>query len=607
VWSTKRLFVSLAVVALVLAGLAMQRGVALVDAAPSPPFTQCPAVGADPSCKLLIYIDNTGAVVLNNTALGPYDGIEDTLIGVQNDSGITITGFDISGSNIFGLDGDGLCNVSPRPSGCPFGPTGYEGPGTSFTIANASNGAVHFTGGLGTGNSAYFSLEEPLTGQDICIPQGKLTYTGATADQYNDPFSASATLTNSCTHAAISGGSVSFKLDGDGSCTATTNASGQASCPVTPGVAAGSSTLTISYAGLSGSILASSITSPLTVTLEDAALTYTGATGGHYNDPFKASAQLVDPADPTENESSDTPVAGKTVSFTLNGTDTCSATTDATGVAACNITPTEAAGTYTLAVSFAGDGYYQPAKASPSFTVTLEDSAITSTTSLQVIAQGGKATLAATLTEPADPTEGETVATSIAGYPVTLTLGSGAGSQSCTATTDATGVATCTISPVTVGVGYQTVTDSFVDKTGHYQPATNTQKALVFAFAPGGGAFVIGDVSNKPNAAVTFWGAQWSMLNVLSGGAAPSAFKGYALNPAIPSCGASWSTDPGNSAPPPSGPLPAYMGVIVSSSTTQSGSQISGNTAHIVVVQTDTGYDPNAGHAGTGTVVATFC
>ena len=103
--------------------------------------------------------------------------------------------------------------------------------------------------------------------------------------------------------------------------------------------------------------------------------------------------------------------------------------------------------------------------------------------------------------------------------------------------------------------------------------------------------------------AVTFWGAQWSKRNVLTGGTAPAAFKGFALNPTTPSCGTAWTTDPGNSAPPPPA-LPAYIAVIVTSTVTQAGSQISGNTAHIVIVKTNTGYDPNAGHAGTGTVVA---
>src|SRR5207247_3363167 len=107
--------------------------------------------------------------------------------------------------------------------------------------------------------------------------------------------------------------------------------------------------------------------------------------------------------------------------------------------------------------------------------------------------------------------------------------------------------------------------------------------------------------------AFTFWGAQWSTLNTLSGGPAPSSFKGFALSPATPSCGTDWSTDPGNSASPPAGPLPAFIGVIVTSSSSQSGSQISGNAVHMVVVQTDPGYRPALGHAATGSVVAEVC
>ncbi|MHB8641360.1 MAG: Ig-like domain-containing protein [Gaiellaceae bacterium] len=151
--------------------------------------------------------------------------------------------------------------------------------------------------------------------------------------------------------------------------------------------------------------------------------------------------------------------------------------------------------------------------------------------------------------------------------------------------------------------GTYTVTTTVTDDGG--STTSTSCSVLVYAGAPGGGAFVIGDKSTTGT--VTFWGAQWWKLNSLSGGAAPAAFKGYALNPSAPSCGVTWSTDPGNSAPPPAGPLPAFMAVIVSSSISKSGSQISGNTPHIVVVQTNAGYDANPGHAGTGTVVATIC
>ena len=145
------------------------------------------------------------------------------------------------------------------------------------------------------------------------------------------------------------------------------------------------------------------------------------------------------------------------------------------------------------------------------------------------------------------------------------------------------------------------------DVGGSTADTTSPCTILVFAFAPGGGSFAIGDNNRANGTAVTFWGAQWAKQNSLSGGGAPSSFKGFAINPATPTCNTGWNTDPGNSSSPPAGPLPAFMGVIAAGSAGQSGSQISGTTPHIVVVQTAGGYAPNPGHAGTGTVVAQAC
>lgn len=154
--------------------------------------------------------------------------------------------------------------------------------------------------------------------------------------------------------------------------------------------------------------------------------------------------------------------------------------------------------------------------------------------------------------------------------------------------------------------GYYDVSVHVDDVGGSSADATKCTM-LIFAFAPGSGSFVIGDGSSGIGNTVTFWGAQWAGLNVLTGGAAPAAFKGYAKSPATPTCRDTWTTDPGNSAPPPAGPLPAFMGVISADSAVKNGSQISGTTPHIVVVQTNPGYAPNPGHAGTGVVVAQVC
>lgn len=153
--------------------------------------------------------------------------------------------------------------------------------------------------------------------------------------------------------------------------------------------------------------------------------------------------------------------------------------------------------------------------------------------------------------------------------------------------------------------GTFTITTLIKDDGG--STATTSCSVLVFATSAGGN-FVIGDGNSTVGTHVTFWGAQWAKLNNLSGGAAPAAFKGFSNKPnAAPTCGTNWSTRPGNSSRPPAGPLPAFMAVIVASSIKQAGSTISGDTAHVVVVQTNHGYAPNPGHAGTGKVVATVC
>jgi len=73
-----------------------------------------------------------------------------------------------------------------------------------------------------------------------------------------------------------------------------------------------------------------------------------------------------------------------------------------------------------------------------------------------------------------------------------------------------------------------------------------------------------------------------------------------------PSCGTTFSTRPGNSTPP-TAVVPSYMGVLVASSVTKSGSTINGSWGSIVVVKIDAGYAPNPGHPEVGKIVATFC
>jgi hypothetical protein len=154
-------------------------------------------------------------------------------------------------------------------------------------------------------------------------------------------------------------------------------------------------------------------------------------------------------------------------------------------------------------------------------------------------------------------------------------------------------------------VGRFTIATSIHDVGG--SAASTSCSTIGFAFAPGGGSFAIGSQHAAMGDRVMFWGAQWMQHNLAGAGKDLRSFKGFASSPRTPDCGVNWTTAPGNSPPPPSGPLPRFMGVIVTSSVHKSGSAISGNTIHIVVIEVSPGYASNPGHAGMGTVVAQVC
>lgn len=132
----------------------------------SPPFDECPPIGGDTSCSVLILVAANGqTTLLNDPSQGAYDGTDDTTVGVLNQSLASVPSFSVSGSGIFDFDGDGLCADSLAPAGCPFGSTGYEGPGTVLNAApgTVDSGSVSFPGGLPPGGSTYFSLEGAAT------------------------------------------------------------------------------------------------------------------------------------------------------------------------------------------------------------------------------------------------------------------------------------------------------------------------------------------------------------------------------------------------------------------------------------------------------------
>jgi hypothetical protein len=222
-----------------------------------------------------------------------------------------------------------------------------------------------------------------------------------------------------------------------------------------------------------------------------------------------------------------------------------------------------------------------------------------------LLANGGPATLSAVVTDITPPVPSPVPP--VVGRPVLLTLGQGATAQSCTGTLQSDGSVHCQIAVVNQPLGPGNPLTATFAGDDTYLPSSDQKSALIFAW-PGSGNFVLGDRSAATGTAVDFWGAQWNKDNSLSGGTPPSQFKGFEDQPGTtpPACGTTWTTDPGNSSAPPAG-VPAFMGVIVSSSITANGSTLSGNIPKIVIVQTDPGYASNPGHAGTGKVVAVLC
>jgi hypothetical protein len=438
-----------------------------------------------------------------------------------------------------------------------------------------------------------------------CKLAANATYSGPATADFNDGVTLAGDLKVSGSNAPVPNKTLTLSL-GSQSCNGVTNANGQASCSIVITQDPGPYSAGVSYAGNSVYNAASG-SSAFTITKEETQLTYSGATTSNYHDGFTATATLVDPVDAT-------PIGGKSVTFTLGSGDTCSDTTDSSGVASCLITPTQVPASYTLAVSFGPDTDYADASTSASFAVSKEETSVTYTGPTVVLAGSSGATLSATLVEDgANDSDGDggSPAPSPAGQTITFTLGS----QSCLGVTNAAGIASCTIASVSgSSLGSSTLTTSFAGDS-YYVSSSDSDTVIVFAF-PNRGAFVLGDntvTSATTTTSLSWWSDSWSELNNPSGGIAPMSFKGFASavtslptqSPATV-CGTSFKTTPGNS-PPPTSDVPSYMGVLVAGSVMKSGSTINGTWNKIVVVRTDAGYAPAPGHPGTGTIVATFC
>lgn len=133
---------------LVLASAAV--ALAIVFAAPSGAsaalFTQCPPVYKDTGCQFLVTVTGGGESITeaSSPTQEPYEGSDDALVGVQNNSSAPISSIHLSAENeLFGFEFDGICSPGGAPiaPGCKVQPKILTFNGTSFEETTPTNPA----------------------------------------------------------------------------------------------------------------------------------------------------------------------------------------------------------------------------------------------------------------------------------------------------------------------------------------------------------------------------------------------------------------------------------------------------------------------------------
>lgn len=215
----------------------------------------------------------------------------------------------------------------------------------------------------------------------------------------------------------------------------------------------GASNLEVVANGIASAAFAVTISSSSVATV----LTEANASG--------AIGQTVSQAATLRKASDSTPISGKTISFTVNGSAAGSGSTNASGVATANYVITEAIGVGSIPMSagFSGDGTYGASTAGATLTVSKANTAIDSVTSPSGT-YGQTVTLTGKLTRTTDNA-------SLSGKTLDFTVsGTAVGS----ATTSATGVANLIyFIPESKAAGAHTITVSFAGTSLYNSTSTN--------------------------------------------------------------------------------------------------------------------------------------
>jgi PKD repeat protein len=185
-----------------------------------------------------------------------------------------------------------------------------------------------------------------------------LSYLGATSGTYDTAANLGASLVDQFGQ-AVNAGPVDFTIGSTDEGTAGTNSSGIANQTSMIEIPAGAYTVNATYPGNALYNTATPASSPFSVGLKATSVTYTGALTGGPNKTITLSAIVKD--------ASGTPLSGVTVNFVL-GSQSASAVTDASGLAATSLKLAQKNGTYTLTATYGGTaGKYSGSGTSATF------------------------------------------------------------------------------------------------------------------------------------------------------------------------------------------------------------------------------------------------
>jgi hypothetical protein len=145
------------------------------SAAGCPASVATPLGGATACLTITLNSNGTATVVDASPSTSQIFDIpqsEDTLIEVINNSGQTVNSLNLSSNlTIFAFDGDGTwANANGQLINYNGGTAAGVQTTTFSNIAgNEQSGTVNFTGGLATGGTTFFGLEEPVTAATFVV------------------------------------------------------------------------------------------------------------------------------------------------------------------------------------------------------------------------------------------------------------------------------------------------------------------------------------------------------------------------------------------------------------------------------------------------------